>query len=326
MTGCSVPFLPLWPAHITSYSTEPKCSQLIAFLTTSSFETLFLFFSLFFDCLKATFRAAAALLSLSVLPILPILLLFLLTFTGFPQLLLLTLWTLDTAVDGWYLELPSDHICAKEKTLSLCYSILFCITFKTVVNSSWQHHQPFVFPCNSSVLVERVSKGHGPVCFWKDWQCGQVLGGLTDVCGFRIIWFIFINWGWCTRAQAVSLVAAERDFRVPLKSLCSTMTSPPSSAFPLLLPSTQRSCSRRLCCLIAFQTLFYPSLDPLFISFPLFNPVAPAVSYTQQPATSLSNKCHKCFVRGSLKLFLINLYPVLMSFVTSNLVFLQLPL
>lgn len=100
MTGCSVPFLPLWPAHITSYSTEPKCSQLIAFLTTSSFETLFLFFSLFFDCLKATFRAAAALLSLSVVPILPILLLFLLTFTGFPQLLLLTPWTLGTAVDG----------------------------------------------------------------------------------------------------------------------------------------------------------------------------------------------------------------------------------
>lgn len=89
------------------------------------------------------------------------------------------------------------------------------------------------------------------------------------------------------------------------------MMPPLSSTFPLLL--------RDLCCLIAFQTLFYPSLDLLFVSFPLFYPVAPAVSYAQQPATTLSNKCRKHFVRGSFKLFLFNLYPVLMSFVTSNL-------
>lgn len=87
MSGCSVPFLPLWPAHITSFSTEPNCSQLIALLTTSSFQTLFLFFSLFCDCLKATLRAAAAPLSLSVVPMIPFWLLFLFTSTSFPQLL-----------------------------------------------------------------------------------------------------------------------------------------------------------------------------------------------------------------------------------------------
>lgn len=82
---------PLASTHLTTQCTaekaslRPKCSQLITHLTTSSFETLFLIFSLFFDCLKATLWTTAALLSLPVVPMLPIWLLFLFSPTGFPS-------------------------------------------------------------------------------------------------------------------------------------------------------------------------------------------------------------------------------------------------
>lgn len=110
--------------------------------------------------------------------------------------------------------------------------------------------------------------------------------------------------------------SSREGFVCPLTNHCAVPWYHPHLHFP---STAQRSFFRELCCLVAFQTLFYPSLNLLSISFPLLYPVALAVSYTQQLATTLSNKCHKRFVRGSLKLLLINLYPVLMSFVTSNL-------
>lgn len=115
-------------------------------------------------------------------------------------------------------------------------------------------------------------------------------------------------------SRGVWLVAAEWGLCVLLTTIVQYHDITPIFHLP---SAAQRSFFRGPCCLVAFQTLFYPSLNLFFVSFPLFYP--PVVSYAQQPATTLSIKCRKCFVRGSLKLFLINLCPVLMSFVASNL-------
>lgn len=104
----------------TQHSTETKHSQLITFLTTSSFETLFLFFSLYFGCLKASHRAAAALLSLSVVLMLPIWLLFLFTSTGFTQSLD-TGWSCGWLITGASLGL---HLCKRENLLHLIFSLV----------------------------------------------------------------------------------------------------------------------------------------------------------------------------------------------------------
>lgn len=134
MTGCSVPFLPLQPAHITSYSTEPKCSQLIALLTTSSFQTLFLFFSLFFDCLKTTLRPAAALLSLSVVPMIP----FCRCFSSHPPASPMLYSVPEHWTELWMAEIRSfpQTTSVQKRKPPVCYSLFFCITFTTVVSSS----------------------------------------------------------------------------------------------------------------------------------------------------------------------------------------------
>lgn len=132
--------------------------------------------------------------------------------------------------------------------------------------------------------------------------------------------------GWCywhIWPITVWLVSAERGFCVLLANTHSIQVSINHCVAPPYHPAfhlpfaAQTSSSGRLCCIIIFQTLLQSNLDLLFICLPLFYPAVPTHSYLKPPATTLSDNI--TFVRGSLKLFLINPFPVLMSFLTSSL-------
>lgn len=109
--------------------------------------------------------------------------------------------------------------------------------------------------------------------------------------------------GWCLQRGA---------FVVLLAKPCSTQVCINHCALP-----------RTGSCLPPSLLLYSSFPDPAAVQplsvFYLFVSVVPPVSYLKHPAATLGNKRRKCFVRGSLKLCLINPDPVLLSFVTSSL-------
>lgn len=112
MTWYSVPFLPLWPAHVTAHSRKSLTGAKVQPAdypprNQQFWNPVFILVLILWLPESNTQSCSCSPVSLCS-PVLPIWLLFLFSFAGFPQLLLLSPWTEDAAVDGRSRELPFD--------------------------------------------------------------------------------------------------------------------------------------------------------------------------------------------------------------------------